>query len=316
MSNASYISVIERYREFQPAIRELMASVLSSIGEEHVFDDKLIQCRAMEQLSETYPFLELLYMLDPDGIQLGDNVAVHSKHPAAFTGAGKDRSQRPYYRLAREADDIIVTEPYLSSANRKLCVTAATRWPLKGPIKHGYLALDIDLAKIIEFMMGDTARRNFQPLFKGVYGVIVAGLFVVVGALLYSAFSESAQLFFGEHSDSDRHLKPFGVIIFLTLGLAVFDLGKTTLEEEVLMHKDIFRHSSTRRTITRFIAAILIAVSIEALLLMFKSALGDGQYLIQAVWMMLAAVGLLIGLGLYVYLGAKAEALLLTSKRM
>jgi len=165
MSNVSYISVIERYREFQPAIRELMASVLSSIGEEHVFDDKLIQCRAMEQLSETYPFLELLYMLDPDGIQLGDNVAVHSKHPAAFTGAGKDRSQRPYYRLAREADDIIVTEPYLSSANRKLCVTAATRWPLEGPLKHGYLALDIDLAKIIEFMMGDTARRNFLPLF-------------------------------------------------------------------------------------------------------------------------------------------------------
>src|SRR3569623_294495 len=159
MSNASYISVIERYREFHPAIRELMASILSSIGEEHVFDDKIVQCQAMEQLSETYPFLELLYMLDPDGIQLGDNVAVNSKHPAAFTGAGKVRSQRPYYRLAREADDIIVTDPYLSSANRNLCVTAATRWPLKGPTKHGYLALDIAHAKLNEYMLSDTARR-------------------------------------------------------------------------------------------------------------------------------------------------------------
>jgi len=98
------------------------------------------------------------------------------------------------------------------------------------------------------------------------------------------------------------------VIIFLTLALAVFDLGKTTIEEEVLMHKDIFRHSSTRRTITRFIAAILIAVSIEALLLMFKSALGDGHNIMAAVWMMFSAVGLLVGLGIYVYLGARAES--------
>lgn len=64
-----------------------------------------------------------------------------------------------------------------------------------------------------------------------------------------------------------------------------------------------------------FIAAILIAVSIEALLLLFKAALGEGEHLVEAVWMMLAAVGLLVGLGLYVYLGAKAEALLLGSRR-
>ncbi len=77
------------------------------------------------------------------------------------------------------------------------------------------------------------------------------------------------------------------------------------------MHKDILRHSSTRRTFTRFIAAILIAVSIEALMLMFKGALSGGMEMQQGVWMMLTAVGLLVGLGLYVYFGARAEAILL-----
>ena len=110
------------------------------------------------------------------------------------------------------------------------------------------------------------------------------------------------------------HLRPFGVIIFLTLGLAVFDLGKTILEEEVLMHKDIFRHSSTRRTITRFVAAILIAVSIEALLLMFKAALGQGDGMLAAVSMMFTAIGLLVGLGIYVFLGAQAEVALLKQR--
>ena len=315
MSTASYISVSERYHDYRDAVHELMSSILSSIGEDHLFDDKAIQCQAMERLGETYPFLDLLYILDAAGVQVSDNIAVHSKHQAAYSGKGKDRSQRPYYRMAQNADGVVITDPYLSSASRKLCITAVSRWPLGNQGGHGYLLLDIDLVKTIEFIMGDTTRRRFQPFFKGVYSIIVVGLLIVVAALLYSAFSEIAELFFGSASKEDRHLKPFGVIIFLTLGLAVFDLGKTTLEEEVLMHKDIFRHSSTRRTITRFIAAILIAVSIEALLLMFKAALGDGQHLIEAVWMMLAAVGLLVGLGLYVFLGAKAEALLLSSKK-
>lgn len=58
------------------------------------------------------------------------------------------------------------------------------------------------------------------------------------------------------------------------------------------------------------IAAILIVVSIEALLLMFKSALGVMHEMIEAGWMMFAAVGVLVGLGLFVSLGAQAEALL------
>ena len=66
-------------------------------------------------------------------------------------------------------------------------------------------------------------------------------------------------------------------------------MGKTTLEEEVLLYKDILRHSSTRRTITRFIAAIIIAVSIEALLMIFKFALkGGGEHIIEAVWIIIA----------------------------
>ena len=39
---------------------------------------------------------------------------------------------------------------------------------------------------------------------------------------------------------------------------------------------------------------------------MFKAALGQTEYVIPAVLMMFAVVGLLIALAIYVYLGAKA----------
>lgn len=318
MGTASYLSVIEHYHDYRGPIRELLASIVSGIVEPRLVENVDLQRDVYRCLRDQYPFVDLIYVLDVEGIQVSENVGgrggggCESKGPSPL---GRDRSQRPYFALVREAKGPAVTEPYLSSASRDLCLSAAAAARNHEGAVVGYVVLDIDLAKAVEFLMGDSSRRSFQPWFRAVYTAIVVGLMAVVGVLLYAAYAELWPLFTGNTQGGEMHLKPFGIIIFLTLALAIFDLGKTVLEEEVLMHKDVYRHSSTRRTITRFIAAILIAVSIESLLLMFKSVLGDGQYLLASVWMMLAAVGLMVGLGLYVYLGARAEAALLASRR-
>lgn len=310
MSEMSYLGVIERYQLHRDEIRAILSSILTGIAEQRLFENDNQLTDTVRCLGERYPFVDLLYILDSNGKQLSDNLSPPHRY-IDRGGIGKDRSQRPYYLLARRDRGIAITEPYLSTASRRLCVSAIA--PVRDEAENiiGYIVLDIGLAKTVEFVMGDTLRRRFGPLFKFVYLLITLGLFSVVGLLLYAAFTELSH-FLPEHTEGDDviYLKPFGIIIYLTLGLAIFDLAKTILEEEVLMHKDIFRHSSTRRTITRFMAAILIAVSIEALLLMFKSALTNGDGILNAVWMMLSAVGLLVGLGIYVYLGSKAETTL------
>jgi len=306
----NYISAIERYHEYKGAIHELMASIVTGI-----FDEKLLQGEesltgAMKWLGYNYPFVDLIFTLDANGVQTSKNISCRSfSEKKAASGIGVNRRHRPYYKKVMNNNGVIVTEPYLSTSSHNLCISSSVRCLDENGGVKGILVVDIDLADAIEFLMGDSKRKKFQPFFISIYSLIVIGLFVVVGILLYSAGHEISTLFTNEAA-ADLHLKPFGIIIFLTLALAIFDLGKTTLEEEVLMQKDIFRHSSTRRTITRFIAAILIAVSIESLLLMFKSVLGSPEYLGSAVAMMAAAVGLLVGLGIYVYLGAKAESIL------
>lgn len=316
MGTVSFLSTLERYHEHREAIRDLLASIIQGVASAALVTNAEARHKVIRCLSERYPFVELLYALNPDGIQVGENLGRGRCANLLGEGLGVDRSQRPYYRQAVvSGETAIVTDPYLSSASRDLCLSAAMPCRDREGRVVGYVVLDAGLAALIEFIMGDRARRRFQPFFRGVYSLIVIGLLLVVGVLLFTAFAELASLLGSEAGTTDRHLLPFGVIIFLTLALAVFDLGKTVLEEEVLLHKDIFRHSSTRRTITRFIAAILIAVSIEALLLMFKSALSDTDLMLEAVWMMFAAVGLLIGLGIYVYLGARAESILLSHRR-
>lgn len=315
MAAMSYLSTIERYHEYRDAIRELLGSILTGVSHGRLYTEPATLREAMCDVTQHYPFVSLLYTLDAEGIQTSDNVHCPNYQRALRAdGRGKDRSQRPYFVLARGAEGVVVTEPYLSTASGVLCISAAVRCLAPDGKLLGYTVLDIDLADTVGFLMGDVARRRFQPAFRGVYALIVLGLFAVVGLLLWAAFSQVAGLFAGEMHGEALHLKPFGVIIFLTLALAIFDLGKTILEEEILMHKDIFRHSSTRRTITRFIAAILIAVSIEALLMMFRAALGSGEGMPAAVSMMLTAVGLLVGLGVYVFLGARAEVALLRQR--
>lgn len=309
MVAASYISIIDRYHEYRNAIRELLGSILTGLDQVRLCSDPASLAMMLAAIREHYPFVELLYTLDPSGIQSSPNIGDNSiRRIKRNSGQGMDRSRRPYFRLAREGEGCVVTEPYLSSANRNLCISAATKCLGTEGAIIGYIVVDIDLTRTIEFFMGDAARRRFAPIFRSIYSMIVIGLFAVVGLLLFTAYTEIYKVVQGDVIDVQIH--PFGIVIFLTLALAIFDLGKTILEEEVLMHKDIFRHSSTRRTITRFIAAILIAVSIEALLMMFKSALGEADHMLEAVWMMLTAVGLLVGLGIYVYLGAQAEVAL------
>lgn len=315
MSRMSHINVIEKYEEHRWAIHQLLSSILSFFADKNMFEQN------PEELSERfnslyayYPFISLFYLLDADGKQI--TPCIQGQHVKVYPqlGVGADRSTRPYYLLAVKSDSAVVTEPYLASVRRELCLSTCVKiFDDDGQIK-GYVVLNIDLKATLIFLTGDNRRVYFEPFFKVVYTLIVGGLFSVVAILLYFAAQECFTVLHSLINPQQETTIPFGVVIYLTLALAIFDLGKTTLEEEVLLYKDIMRHSSTRRTITRFIAVIIIAVSIEALLMIFKAALHGGEQLIAAVWIIIAAAALLVSLGVYVYLGSKAEANLLKNK--
>lgn len=316
MADMSYLAIIERYHEFRAPIRELLGSIITGVADKALLSDQAVQRSTLMSVRERYPFVQILYVLDEQGVQIsqfavGEGGEVSARHDV---GHGRDRRHRPYYQQARDAQSVIVTEPYLSTADSTLCLSTAM--PVEGDEgKTYYLVVDVNMEALIGFFMGDNLRRRFEPTFKAIYALVGLSLLGVVGLLMFNALHELVEAIIHPIETERDKLRPFSIIIVITLALAIFDLAKTTLEEEVLMHKDIFRHSATRRTITRFLAAIIIAVSIEGLLLMFKSAMGSGERLMEAAFVMFSAAVLTIGLGLYVYLGARAEAQLMSINR-
>ena len=305
----SYLSVIERYREHYVEVLPLLESLIQSLLEHQHWQSAPQQ--AFVDVCQYYSFAELTYVLDADGMQTSANINAKGQ---CLHGAGSSRASRPYFKALQSSDTAMVnTEPYISLASGNLCVSIIAK--CGSQTSHvAYVVVDINLPKLIEYVMGDRSRGRFSAVFKAGYSVIVLSLFTLVLVLVYNVGVDISQLLLNLNIDNDP-LKPFGIIIFITLALSIFDLGKTILEEEILMHKDIFRHSSTRRTITRFISTILIALSIEALLTMFKASLGQSEYSTPAILMMVSVIGLLIGLGVYVFLGAKAELMLVQAQQ-
>lgn len=302
MTPRNYLYLLTKYDEYQKPIDRLLDSIITTLEPNKVIASPIEMTQAVTRLHQSYPFVELLYCLDEEGSQstasaVAPGIADSKRREA---GLGSDRSNRPYYTSARDNERTMttVTSPYLSSATHQLALSAVQRF-VDDAGKVCYLVINFNLEKLITFLNGDKLRLRVHPLFQIVYGIIGLLLVSVAGLLLFSAGASLVEVLY-RHTNTAT--QAFGIVILITLGLAIFDLGKTILEEEVLLHKDIHHQGSTRRTISRFMSAIVIAVSIESLLLMFKSLLGDATHLNSAVWMLMAAVALLVGLGIYLKL--------------
>ena len=306
---------LENFHESRNDLLGFLGSILEGVvSEDHLKAGSDALKKQLQPLTAAFPFLDLCYVLDADGRQIGPNI-IGKRCPAELgrQGDGDDRSQRPYYRQARDSWGSVLTPPYFSSATRSLCVTVAT--PVRNEENRllGIVVADIDYEQVMTLLEDDHRRKAIEPFFKGVYSIFSLGLLFVSLGLAIQAFHALGQVF-GKLARLSDTTRSFQATILLTLALAIFDLSKTIFEEEVLLRKDVRRHSATRRTLTRFIASILIAISIEALMLVFKFAIQDPTHLNEAGWLVFAVVGLLIGLGVYVYLGARAEILLTHSK--
>ncbi|MBN2720085.1 MAG: hypothetical protein JXR72_03165 [Proteobacteria bacterium] len=149
---------------------------------------------------------------------------------------------------------------------------------------------------------------------KKVFGMVETGYYLLLSAALFLAsiylVSEAFRnlwLIAREISGPVNIPLLLESIILVTLSIAVFDLGKAFMEEELVRGTDYLKHSDVRRGLTRFLTAVTIAASIEVLMLIFKFSL-EGPENLKYAALLLVGIALLIGsLGLYSLLCVKAE---------
>jgi hypothetical protein len=99
-------------------------------------------------------------------------------------------------------------------------------------------------------------------------------------------------------------LQSVGTII---ISAAIIDVAKYMIEEEVFMNKELREPEEARKTITKIMVIISIAVSIEGLVYIFKAGTKDVTLLLYPASLIVVSVFLIVGLGIYQKLSLAVE---------
>jgi len=98
-----------------------------------------------------------------------------------------------------------------------------------------------------------------------------------------------------------------GAIGYVVIAVAVFDVAKYFIEEEVIRGREMRIASEARRSLTKFISTISIAVFIEALVLVVRVSKQDVDKMFYPTLLLLIAIVIVVGLGLFQRLSATIE---------
>lgn len=94
---------------------------------------------------------------------------------------------------------------------------------------------------------------------------------------------------------------------YVIIAIAVFDVAKFLIEEEVLHDREKRKASEARRSLTSFISTIAIAVFLEALVTVFRVSQDRVTEMLYPTLLLVAGTGLILGLGVYQRLSVTVE---------
>ena len=249
----------------------------------------------LQDFKQSIPKAEVVYAIDTHGIQITDNISDHKE--LRGLGKGEDRSDRAYFYRTQRNHSCTLTDPYPSQITNRMVVTAS--FPIYDEADNllCIICVDITLPNILKMVHPssiDSVTGNLSKIAYTSFSVALAAV-----ALLLFIKGITSFLHFGLDFSAIDINQIFQSTILLTLSLAIFDLVKAIFEEEVLGKEKKDGAGQGHQTMVRFLGSIIIALSIEALMLVFKFALTDPGMLEYAVYLITGVSILLVSLSLY-----------------
>jgi len=232
------------------------------------------------------------YILDAEGKQISQMITLKEKYKQFAIEF--NQSNRTYFYKAVKERKCILTDPYPSLIGGEMVVSAAMPvFNNRGDLLY-VAVIDIPLDKILKFIHVEKGENFLHNFNRVVYGIFAGALFAICALL----FFDGIKMFFTYTLTNIDVKKMFESTILITLSLALFDLVKTLLFEEVIGEKE--EHPfAIHKTMIKFLGSIVIALAIEGLMLVFKFAMIDPKMLVYAAILISSVTFLLIGLAYY-----------------
>ena len=242
-----------------------------------------------KSLFSLFPALKATYKINKN---LKQSTPLYTKDNDDKTYIGLDKSHL-LERIQFREDHIYISNIYVNSRSATPYITVVQY------INEEYIVYDFELYSLLKELSlidGHEYFSRFTQYFYALFGFLLS-LFSLA-LVLYAFYTIWATV---ANIEKDILSGLFRSIIALTLALAIFDLSKTILEHEVF-YKSISRNNNIEnRLLARFLTSIIIALSIESLMVVFKIALSDYGQMIHAFYL-IAGVGIMVAvLSLFIF---------------
>ena len=280
---------LEIYELNKDKIEFFIQESLKNIGNISIYEKN-----SFAEVFDIFPSLELIYLVDKKSkTQVSAN---YYRNKADENAKDKDRTYL-ISKLQFKDENMAFSTPYISSATRSNCITVT----IKENDKIIFLDFRIDVLlerlNLIELHKPFHTATKFFYMLAG-FSMIALSTFII----LYSLYDFITFVLFKDGIELEIIFKP---IIALTLGIAIFDLAKTILEQEVFFKSYSKNSKVETKMITKFLITIIIALSIEALIVVFKIAINDYDKMINALYLISGISLILIALAVFIKLTKK-----------
>jgi hypothetical protein len=149
-------------------------------------------------------------------------------------------------------------------------------------------------------------ERGFEWLSRLLFIVIALALYALAISMIVAGTGQLVLGAFGGQVGIYNLMSGVGLLI---VSLAIADVAKFVVEENVVRDRELRSPGEARRSLTKFMTIIIIALSLEAVVGIFEAGREKNfQELLYPAAVMAVAVFAVVGLGAFQFLSRRAQS--------
>lgn len=269
---------INIYKKHKMTVNNYLRSIVTNFKQDPISNAK--------ELLSNNPSLQLIYTVDENYAQKSPVICRNSQDS---TNIGANKSHY-FQKVLLDEHDMYISNPYIHYRTGKASISIVHFY------NNEYRVFDVDLIKLLEELKLIDFNQNHDKFKRIVYFLGSTSLAIVAITLIVYGIYIFGKILLSFESIDLLH-DSFKSIVSITLGLAIFDLAKQIFENDVLFQTLEHTDDKQYKVLGRFLISIIIALSIETLLVVFKIALSDNiDNMLPAFYLIIGTTFMIIGL--------------------
>ena len=272
--------VINIYKKHKNTVDDFIITMIKNLPKNYIDN--------ASSILNDHPNIQLIYSVDKDYKQLSP-IICKKRSEKDNIGSAKEHY---FAKVAFNNDNFYISNPYIHYRTGKASLSVVHK------LDDIYYVFDLNLIGLLEELKLIEYNRLYDKIKRTVYffGALMLGL-VSITLILYGAYIFGEVVFYKNEHDLLHNI--FQSIISITLGIAIYDLASQIFEHEVLFISFQKEENRQYKILGKFLTSIIIALSIETLMVVFKIVLGDYEKMLSAFWLLLGTTLMFVGLAFF-----------------